>query len=522
VATQFGIFHHSRHQSKRGSLVWNRIAMAWKRLLPDIQFVPPTCLDELLGCSLWYCPIVPIIGPGFSKSRAAVLHQAGMKTYRDIWFEGSFLPIEEVQRRFGLLPAEVGAWQAAMRVIDRTWNVLLRRNTPLVTHGDWYGFYERPDALAPFNVVKMCLLFTPRLLNGAVNIEVPVDVPTYVVQHQSAILQELTYEQRCVGARWDLRGEDLVSPISGVMRRVRVIPVTRGPKQRTILLYYGRVDQLSWDPARYAWNLPNTKGEQPAFMNYSAQLGRSLLRWKHVVPDVVIRKWEGVLAPSYRLRWAMIWDKERTRKEAGLIWLSWHKGVAVNEWRLRIRGTIPRNNAEFCCPVCVSGIQETVLHRFWECRSANKAWLWSAHILQLAFPQQQNQSQSLDTLNLPITWKHGIFSHRMPRRYKKVSRLWVLLRGIVIWLLWIERNEAAFDGVFWSPEQLRRKIWVSIIDYGRLAWQKLLDRCKRSPDKRNKLTSQFMKQWCSNEVFACWFGDRPYWKLTCPNISLGR
>jgi hypothetical protein len=87
-------------------------------------------------------------------------------------------------------------------------------------------------------------------------------------------------------------------------------------------------------------------------------------------------------------------------------------------------------------------------------------------------------------------------------------------------MLWTERNEAAFEGVFWSLEQLRCKIWVDIIDYGRLAWQKLLGRCKRSPDKRNKLISQFKKQWCSNEVFARWVNDRPYWKLTGPNISL--
>jgi hypothetical protein len=62
------------HHSKHGSLVWNRVVSTWKLMLPSVLFVSPTCLDELLGCSLWYCQTAPLIGPGFSKSRAADLH----------------------------------------------------------------------------------------------------------------------------------------------------------------------------------------------------------------------------------------------------------------------------------------------------------------------------------------------------------------------------------------------------------------------------------------------------------------
>jgi hypothetical protein len=88
-------------------------------------------------------------------------------------------------------------------------------------------------------------------------------------------------------------------------------------------------------------------------------------------------------------------------------------------------------------------------------------------------------------------------------------------------VLWTERNEAVFDGLFWSSKQLRAKIWVGIIDYGRLAWQKLLDRCKRSPDKSHEVKSQFKRQWCLNEVSARWINDKPHWKLMGPNLSLG-
>jgi hypothetical protein len=96
-------FTMPNHQSKHGSVVWNRVVVAWKRLLPDLQFTPPTCLDEFLYCNLSHCPTAPLIGPGFSRNKAAALHQAGMRSYRDIWEEGNFLFLAKIQRRYGLL-----------------------------------------------------------------------------------------------------------------------------------------------------------------------------------------------------------------------------------------------------------------------------------------------------------------------------------------------------------------------------------------------------------------------------------
>ena len=40
-----------------------------------------------------------------------------------------------------------------------------------------------------------------------------------------------------------------------------------------------------------------------------------------------------MLLQSYKLRWKNAWDKERTCKEVGLIWMIWHKVVAVDVWR---------------------------------------------------------------------------------------------------------------------------------------------------------------------------------------------
>jgi hypothetical protein len=162
-------------------------------------------------------------------------------------------------------------------------------------------------------------------------------------------------------------------PVSGIIRRVRVVEIKRGPKKTSTLLFYGRSDSLEWDPKRYQWN------STTPFMSYSAKLGRNILKRRHVVPNVVSVKWQGVLSENYRLRWDNTWNKERVRKEAGLIWLTWHRIVAVNKWRGRINATTPQ-----AYRICNSGSQESILHRFWECDSAHRAWSWGIHILQIS------------------------------------------------------------------------------------------------------------------------------------------
>jgi hypothetical protein len=94
-------------------------------------------------------------------------------------------------------------------------------------------------------------------------------------------------------------------------------------------------------------------------MNYSADLGRQLMKKHHIIPNVVIRKWQGVLPETYKFRWDNTWDGERIKKEAGLIWLTWHRAVAINEWRGQVNRVIPQR-----CPVCGIGATESVLHRF--------------------------------------------------------------------------------------------------------------------------------------------------------------
>lgn len=74
------------------------------------------------------------------------------------------------------------------------------------------------------------------------------------------------------------------------------------------------------------------------------------------------------------------------------------------------------------------------------------------------------------------TWRWS--THRIPRRLKKVSRSWLLLRDSIMWLLWLELNDAVLNSTFWSKEKMYNKIWLHMVDYGRIAWQQVKHWCK--------------------------------------------
>lgn len=236
----------------------------------------------------------------------------------------------------------------------------------------WLGIFGEDRHAPPLLICQAGEDYCPKAGSGFQYI--PVQTVIYTVRTQSASLTEVSWESRLAQARYDIQGNGAVNVVAGSVRRVRVIEVKKGQKKHCSLLYYGITQNLDWNRLRYTWT-----GNVP-LMNYTASLGRKYRLSTHSVPAVVEKKWSGVLPITYRLKWINVWDAERVRKEAGLIWAIWHKGIEVNAWR----GKHNRQQGfDQCCPVCFSGIRETVMHWFWECPSAAKAWRWGAFLMTL-------------------------------------------------------------------------------------------------------------------------------------------
>jgi hypothetical protein len=111
-------------------------------------------------------------------------------------------------------------------------------------------------------------------------------------------------------------------------------------------------------------------------MDFSIQLGRTLLRKRHATDDLATKKWHLILPGRFQFQWNDAWDTTRSRKEAMLIWQLWHKVVAVNAWRGKISPHIDQS-----CLMCSTRDKETTLHRFWSCDYSQHLWTFRTMLL---------------------------------------------------------------------------------------------------------------------------------------------
>jgi hypothetical protein len=126
-----------------------------------------------------------------------------------------------------------------------------------------------------------------------------------------------------------------------------------------------------FDPARLSWtnNVP--------FLDYSTPKGRDYLRRCHAPLQLAASKWNLVLPPTFDFKWGDVWDPERAKKEATLLWQLWHWAIAVNVWRGKISNTIVCT-----CPMCDLGADESLLHHFWSCPCSQKTWTYTSALMK--------------------------------------------------------------------------------------------------------------------------------------------
>jgi hypothetical protein len=73
--------------------------------------------------------------------------------------------------------------------------------------------------------------------------------------------------------------------------------VSKGPKNNVSRLFYDKTDLFEWDPNKFKWD------NKTPFMKFPTKLDRDILKKMHVIPNVAVRKWSGILPASHKFRW---------------------------------------------------------------------------------------------------------------------------------------------------------------------------------------------------------------------------
>lgn len=111
------------------------------------------------------------------------------------------------------------------------------------------------------------------------------------------------------------------------------------------------------------------------------------------------------------------------------------------------------------------------------------------------------------------------FSDYIPRKFNPVKRVWMELRTVVMWTLWIERNDKVFNNCAWTNEKLFQTVWTDIIDYGRVEWDRVRIKKKTHPDLAARELGKFVARRCRASVFATMVEDNPQWQLKGPDAG---
>jgi hypothetical protein len=140
----------------------------------------------------------------------------------------------------------------------------------------------------------------------------------------------------------------------GWMVHVREAILTIGSNKSQFNLFFGKLDQLFFDHARWWWR------EVTPFFAYSTKEGRKCITKQATLKMPIMLKWCNEIPPPPSPSGITSSTKLRQKKRRFSLWSIIHKVVAVNEWHCKISMEIDKN-----CPHCGPQLVESVEHRFY-------------------------------------------------------------------------------------------------------------------------------------------------------------
>lgn len=67
-----------------------------------------------------------------------------------------------------------------------------------------------------------------------------------------------------------------------------------------------------------------------------------------------------------------------------------------------------------------------------------------------------------------------------------------------------------------NPQKVCAQVWFNLIDYGKAAWNRVVERlkssCGRQAQVKCKIIEEFKTTWCRGNVLATWVIDHPVWQ----------
>jgi hypothetical protein len=119
-----------------------------------------------------------------------------------------------------------------------------------------------------------------------------------------------------------------------------------------------------------------------------------------------------------------------------------------------------------------------------------------------------------------LTWQQCLLGSKLPCKLEKVTPIWSLICGSVIWLCWIDRNAIFFVNNNWSQVKMEHFVCEAFLDHARTAWYRTKWMIKQQLRKMVSFLAAFDKVW----MHSCSIGHRQdleiQWNFIVPNCGM--
>lgn len=214
-----------------------------------------------------------------------------------------------------------------------------------------------------------------------------------------------------------------------------------------------------WSTERALLNQYTWRDGTPLLYTSTAQLPHLQAQQRHV-PHLALNKWEAQLQCTVPGSiWKVTWLNYRRVNENTFMWQLLYRVIATQRWRFPARAN---TDATTWCTRCTEATQEDVLHCLWSCPLSTQCWQWGESILQAASGDAHNQ--------ITLLPEHIFLAQPLPAHWQCPERLWHLLKAIVSWQIWKNRNEHYMAAQPTNAHRVIRKSWARLGTYLRKEW----------------------------------------------------
>lgn len=242
-----------------------------------------------------------------------------------------------------------------------------------------------------------------------------------------------------------------------------------------------------WTPERSFLIQYHWADHTPLLNSSTAQLHALQARHRQT-PHTAHLKWEMSLAqPLPENIWSSIWIQYRGASENAFLWQLLYRVIATQHWRFP---TCPATDPSTWCTRCTAGIREDLTHCIWSCSISEHCWLWGTHLLHLSLGNS--------AATIQIGPAHIFIAAPLPVEWLVPEKLWHLLKAILCWQIWKNRNAHYMAGKQADAQKIVRKSWHRLGMYMQKEWRFLLKQINLG-----KLTLDEAKQMMTSQFSSC-------------------